>query len=396
MQQSSPAAMSHRLWQIPLTAVIPGAAGIAAVVLRPESGAALLGCILVLLILTAATAEVARLWTVRRINLMVEAEARYRAALSESSLEGQKSMAELGGNLMPIWCSHLDTVRTQSETAMNELTGRFAGLVQELQRAADASEEVTGFAEGGADTLFGESSRELESVVQALEVALQERDGLLRQVSDLGSFVEELEQMAQDVATIAGQTNLLALNAAIEAARAGDQGRGFAVVAGEVRKLSQSSAETGERMSEKVTYISGAIEAAVAAAKTSSGRDTETVNGVRQTLRQVLKNFQNHAEKLLQSAQILRHTSQGIQVQVEDSLVQMQFQDRISQVLSHVRDSVDGVGRDLEQSQSDLLNVDAHLNALESSYAMVDEHNNHQNRAGHQASASPAGEITFF
>lgn len=74
-----------------------------------------------------------------------------------------------------------------------------------------------------------------------------------------GKVVEEVERMADSIASIATQTNLLSLNAAIEAARAGEAGKGFAVVADEVRKLADQSANSVKDIKEMVSEVKEAF-----------------------------------------------------------------------------------------------------------------------------------------
>lgn len=84
-------------------------------------------------------------------------------------------------------------------------------------------------------------------------------------VAKLGERSQEIGQIVDAIAGIAGQTNLLALNAAIEAARAGEQGRGFAVVAEEVRKLAEQSQDAAKQIAALIGDIQTDTDAAVVA-----------------------------------------------------------------------------------------------------------------------------------
>lgn len=63
-------------------------------------------------------------------------------------------------------------------------------------------------------------------------------------------FIEQTDEMTRAVNKITQQIKILGLNANIEAARAGEHGRGFSVVATEVQKMSDSTSDFAQQISE--------------------------------------------------------------------------------------------------------------------------------------------------
>jgi methyl-accepting chemotaxis protein len=151
--------------------------------------------------------------------------------------------------------------------------------------------------------------------------------------------------MAADVGSIAAQTNLLALNAAIEAARAGESGRGFAVVATEVRMLSQRSAETGKRISERVGQIASVMNTTLNSAEDATKQDANSVNLSGELVEHVL----SHVRKLGDSADAMNQHGMVVRGEVEQLLIAMQFQDRVSQILEGARSNMQLMEQTLHQ-----------------------------------------------
>jgi len=341
-----------------------------------------------------------------------------RAPTSQAELNDPPVEQEPGGEdaaalvvdacnpLFPIWGRHIDTARVQTEEAVMSLSSRFAELSGRLSAAVKASQHAAGDIEGGGDgagvlEAFADSKRELAAVVTSLNDVLEQKQGMLEQVRKFGGYIDELRAMADDVAKIASQTNLLALNASIEAARAGDSGRGFAVVAGEVRALSLQSGEVGKNMASKVGHISQAMESTLELAETTADRDEASVRGSEQTIEGVMNNLQGMAEGLSQSSDILKQESHGIREQIDDVLVSLQFQDRVSQILEAVRASIDDAQqhltsfrRDHEPGEAPRVFEASHLlQRLEQSYSTAEQRENH---SGSDQAGAPDSEVTFF
>ena len=304
--------------------------------------------------------------------------------------------------ISPVWSGQIESSRQQMEQAIASLSERFGAIASALD---------TTLAQGGGDgteahTVRARSEARLNEVLQALHGSQAANQRTLSRVQGLEGFVTELKDMAEAVAKIAQQTNLLAINAAIEAAHAGPMGRGFATVAAEVRTLSQRSGETGVHIAEKVRLINQAIAEARAAAEASAQHEAQATQASEAAIQGVLDEFGALTERLREAAGQLRENSTRIQAEVCESLVQLQFQDRVSQILGHVRDNVQRLPEVVQAHRLRIeqdgrphpLDAAPLLAELAQTYAMADERAVHAGGPAPAASATvaPETEITFF
>lgn len=308
--------------------------------------------------------------------------------------------------VIPVWSGHIGASRTSMETAIGELTLRFGGIVERLEesiRTSTTTNASVGENDRGLLAVFSRSETALNAVIGSLTASVRSKREMLEKIDGLKSFIQELRKMAADVGRIARQTRLLSLNATIEAERAGKLGLGFAVVAEEVRKLSAMSGDTGRRIAENVNVISDAITSACLTATESTMREEQGAETSQQTITSVLGAFREVTGALSRSAEVLKESSLGIRGEVAESLVQLQFQDRVAQIMTHVEASLQ---RFLAQATSgvppgeSLMPVpdpEAFLADLSVTYTTSDERRLRPGRASASAAAPPVGDdVTFF
>jgi methyl-accepting chemotaxis protein len=297
------------------------------------------------------------------------------------------------GTVLPVWDSHVTSVRSTSEDAVGQLIQSFASMVNEFDLAGfgGVANVDQSRSSDATITLLQLCKKELAPVITSLSKMIESKDELLHCIRDMAKSTADMHTMATEVRQIAAQTNLVALNAAIEAARVGEAGRGFAVVAEEVRRLSRSSAETGKNITERVSQISDVVKQALSAADRATINDKKVLEISGAVVGDVL----SHVETMGDAATKMREHGNVIRSDVENLLVSLQFQDRISQVLQVISQDIQRMQVAIEQLRNGTIpDTETWMNELQSTYTMTDELRNHgdQNLQIEKEST----EITFF
>lgn len=298
-------------------------------------------------------------------------------------------MERLTQAIVPLWAGQTDHARLETEQAINALTGRFSAIQRELKDAAGAASVESA---DGIRQAITEGERSLSSIVTALESGQIARTEHLHKIGQLASFTHELSEMSAEVAAIATQTNLLALNAAIEAAHARELGKGFAVVADEVRKLSERSGATGNLIGQRIEALNRVLQETIQNTEAFHAQETATIHTSEQTIQEVIARFAEAASTLAQSTEHLEAVNTRVQGEVSETLVHLQFQDRVGQILQNV---VQDMEKFLSRTGGNpsALEVDRWLAELASTYTTSEQTAIHR---GEKVQTSTDSAITFF
>ncbi|MFB2670917.1 methyl-accepting chemotaxis protein [Shewanella xiamenensis] len=303
--------------------------------------------------------------------------------------------------LVPVWQGHIVSVDQQMNQSVANMTERFSSIISEI-------EKVTSNSTGIADQLHSPGIEDDKALLKALfnDLNLMNSAKLhhLEQLTALVNDTKALDGLAAEVRKIAQQTNLLALNAAIEAARAGESGRGFAVVADEVRTLSAQSGQTGERITQQITELNQRMAELYQLTDAATLQESQALEGGESILIRVIDHLENRTLQMKDEGIQALELGRQVKREIEQILVDFQFQDRCDQMLRQLVASIDELTeliRVQQQAREAGLpipegDVDSLLAMMKQRYVATEQHIHHSSRKDSHYQHAEKSSINFF
>jgi methyl-accepting chemotaxis protein len=210
----------------------------------------------------------------------------------------------------------------------------------------DARATLEGFSgsseQQGIAAVIASQNEVLENFMREIRAQV-ERQAEVARAAMLSS--SQIQNLGNEIGSVAFQSRLLSLNASIEAGRMGAQGRAFGVIAAEMTKLSQQVESTSKAVSELVSVLSAALPNVAAAARQMQGTSEAFIAEIGGSIAEVDQKVRELGQSVQQTmhggdrcvSHILRHS--------QDALSSLQFQDPVAQGLVAVAKDFNGASR---------------------------------------------------
>lgn len=229
------------------------------------------------------------------------------------------------------------------ERASQELTDRFKKLAQSAGTQGDIVQDLV--ASIGSISLENKQvsldefirlfSQTLDDSVSKMLFVSKKALSMVYSMDDAITNLQEIEKFSKKIQEINKQSNLLALNALIEAARAGAQGQGFAVVAEEVKKLASQVAALSDDMRKRTGIIMRSVTNGFDVLKEVATTDMNSNIQAKDTLEALMQGLLKQSESSMKIMKDSAHTSREISSSIQGMIVDLQFQDRNTQIIDN-------------------------------------------------------------
>ncbi|MFD2205609.1 methyl-accepting chemotaxis protein [Kiloniella antarctica] len=213
-----------------------------------------------------------------------------------------------------------------------DFAGNIDGLIQQMQ-SSEASLESMG------ETIAAMSNT-FSTIHHEMTVGRENSSQLADNIATFNASFNEINAIADDIATVARQTNLLALNATIEAARAGESGKGFAVVANEVKDLATNVSKSATQVNALVENLNEGLKDL-----------TQGIRSLETTMTNTEQETQKDAQRSQQTSGQMSSLVSGTRAQLSDFNTELQkfnsLTDDIREIKANTEAAISGSAQNI-------------------------------------------------
>jgi methyl-accepting chemotaxis protein len=307
------------------------------------------------------------------------------AALVDETL----AISNAGSSALQMLSRLLPEAAKNVELAAHDLTDRFKTLAHSSHTQSDM---VQALLENIGTITVDDRNVSIEEFIELFTHTLDDSIAKMLFVSkkalsmvysmdDAIKNLQEIEKFSKKIQEITKHSNLLALNALIEAAQAGEAGKGFGVVAGEVKVLSNEIAALSENMRSRTDVIMKSMVDGFDILKEVATTDMNSNILAKETLEALMRGLVVQSNESMKVMQESATSSREISTSINGMIVDLQFQDRNTQItentvdilgqclhmLEHVRhtaESLKGRRADAESDQGVQRAIDSILSVI--------------------------------
>jgi len=150
-----------------------------------------------------------------------------------------------------------------------------------------------------------ETANQVERINGEISGVQEVAEKISSTVEMLKDQIKEYVKLGSQIVNISLQTKLLSMNASIEASHAGDLGKGFAVVSTEMKRLSDQSAESANRILSSNNNILPALDEAANFSDSLNDR-TKTISNNTRNILKAVQEISKSEQEIVETARRLQ------------------------------------------------------------------------------------------